>query len=593
MQRPPTARSAAPPVPIRLAALLLWLSSCTVTLPEPRSDVDAALLHLRSRELSGAAPIESELLERAWSPPAGDAAHEVALLHTGSDALVARAHLIQAARESIDLQVFAWEPDESGLFLFQLLADAARRGVKVRLLVDLMANQGAAGVPRVCALHENLELRVYNPVGPNQSISAADLVREATFSFWRMNQRMHNKVLVVDGRIAVVGGRNVGDSYFDMDPEFDYLDRDALVIGPAAAEADRSFEQYWSWSRSVNAAYLDDVAGELLAWAAGSGPPPAVRDPLPRFDWARARAGRARTEEVLPGVPFRRVERVEFLADLPGKRRPEGESGKPPAEQPDYESSEPRQSLLIQSNYLVLTGKRIETLKRILKERPGLQVSYLTNSLAATANTMIYGVSRKQRSWLLRIGLDVYEMRPLPAAILHLSPRYAELAAEARALHPGAAGPRYAMHAKSVVIDGRLALVSSHNLDPRSDDLNTESGVVIWSEDVARELEGELRLLMSDPNSWRSALDERIPVLSNVNDIAAAISRTLPIFDVWPVRDYGDYELRPGQEPVPDDDPAFHDRYRPVGELPEVESGRKLWSTRFYSCFGGVILGLL
>src|SRR4029450_404792 len=110
-----------------------------------------------------------------------------------------------------------------------------------------------------CAFHENLELRVYNPVGPNQSISAASLVREATFSFWRMNQRMHNKVLVVDGRIAVVGGRNVGDSYFDMDPEFDYLDRDALVIGPAAAEADRSFEQYWNWSRSVNPAYLDDV----------------------------------------------------------------------------------------------------------------------------------------------------------------------------------------------------------------------------------------------------------------------------------------------------------------------------------------------
>jgi cardiolipin synthase C len=592
MRRPPILRASAAPRLIRLALLACAAAACRVSLPEPRADVDAALLSLRSAEVSGAA-IESELLERAWSPPAGGTGHEVALLHTGSDALVARAHLIQAARESIDLQVFAWEPDESGLFLFQLVAQAARRGVKVRLLVDLMANQGAAGVPRVCALHENLELRFYNPVGRNQSISKRALVREATFSFWRMNQRMHNKVLVVDGRVAIVGGRNVGDSYFDMDPEFVYLDRDALVSGPAAAEAGRSFEQYWSWSRSVNAAYLDDVAEELLGWAAGAGPPAVEPDPLPRFDWARERARQARAAEVLPDVRFHRVERVEFLADRPGKVRPEAEGGGQQEEPPDYESSELREYILIQSNYLVLTGERIEKLKQGLEAHPGLQISYLTNSLAATANTMIYGVSRKQRARILRLGLDVYEMRPLPDAILHFSPRCGELAAEARAARADAPGPLYAIHAKSVVIDGRIAMVSSHNLDPRSDNLNTESGMVFWSEDVARELEGELRLLMSDGNSWRSALDPRIPVLSNLNDIVSAISRTLPIFDVWPVRDYGDYELRDGHEPVADSHPAFHDSYRQVGEFPEVEGAGKRWNTRFFSCFGGLILGLL
>jgi phosphatidylserine/phosphatidylglycerophosphate/cardiolipin synthase-like enzyme len=551
--------------------------------------VDAALAALRSRERSGAAPIASELLERAWDRPEGDTGHEVALLHTGADALAARAHLIRAARESIDFQVFAWEPDEAGHYLFRLLEAAARRGVRVRVLVDLMANKGAAGLPRVCALHENLELRVYNPVGRKSDISRRDFLREGSYSFWRVNQRMHNKVLVVDGRIAIVGGRNVGQSYFDMDPEFDYLDRDALVIGPAARAADESFERYWGWERTVGAAYLDDVAQELLAWAAGPGAPQTAWPELPRYEWVSARSALARTEEVLPGVRFHAVERVDFLADPPGKREdaPDPERAQTRAE--ELEENRAREYVLVQSNYLVLRDERIRNLGRVLEERPELRVSYLTNSLAATANTMVYGVSRKQRTRILRLGLEVVEMRPLPGDVRHFCPRYDELAAEASGAGDG---PRFAIHAKSVVVDGRWAIVSSHNLDPRSDELNTESGLVIWSPEVAEELESELRLLMSDPNSWRSARERRIPVLSLLNDIVTSISRALPIFDVWPVRDYGDYELREGAEPVASDDPRFRSSYRHVGEFPGV-GWRKRWQTRFYSCFGGLIQGLL
>src|SRR5262245_26138246 len=575
---------------VLVAALALGASACRSTLPEPRPDVDAALGVLRSRERSEAAPIESELLERAWGWPEASTGDEVALLHTGTDALAARAHLIRAARESIDFQVFAWEPDEAGTFLFHLLDEAARRGVRVRILVDLMANQGAAGVPRVCALHENLELRVYNPVGRNSSISRRDFLREGSHSFWRVNQRMHNKVLVVDGRIAIVGGRNVGQSYFDMDPEFDYLDRDALVIGPAARAADESFEQYWRWERTVGAAYLDDVAEELLAWAAGTGAPPVAWPALERYGWVSARSALARAAEVLPGVRFHAVERVDFLADPPGKRErvPDPERDRIRAE--DFEENRAKEYVLVQSNYLVLSNERISKLAEVRKERPEVVVSYLTNSLAATANTMVYGVSRKQRSRILALGLEVVEMRPLPRDVRHFCPRYDELAAERGG---DGSGPRFAIHAKSVVVDGRLAMVSSHNLDPRSDELNTESGVVIWSPEVAGELEGELRLLMSDPNSWRSARERRIPVLSLLNDLLTGISRALPILDVWPVRDYGDYELREGEEPVASRDPDFHRRYRHVGEFPEVSSWKKRWSTRFYSCFGGVIRGLL
>jgi putative cardiolipin synthase len=575
-----------------LAPLVLLAPACVSALPGPRPDVDAALGVLRSHERSDAAPIASELVERAWDRPDGETGHEVALLDTGTDALVARAHLIRAARQSIDFQVFAWEPDEAGVFLFRLLDEAARRGVRVRVLVDLMANEGSSGMARVCALHENLELRVYNPVGRSSKISRRDFLREGSHSFWRVNQRMHNKVLVVDGRIAIVGGRNVGESYFDMDTEFDYLDRDALVIGPAAGAAEDSFEEYWGWERTVRAVYLDDVADDLLAWAAGPGAPPLERTALPRYDWVLARSALRGAGEVLPGARLRSVERVEFHADTPGKRRtgPAAEEARSLRE--EFEENKAHEYVLVQSNYLVLTEERIRGLDRIAEERPEVKVSYLTNSLAATANTLVYGVSRKQRSRILGLGLDVYEMRPLPGDVRHFCPRYDELVAEAREAGGAEAGPRFAIHAKSVVVDGRFAMVSSHNLDPRSDELNTEAGLVIWSPDVAGELEGELRLLMADPNSWRSARERRIPVLSFLNDVLTGISRALPILDVWPVRDHGDYELRAGAEPVASTDRSFHRRYRHVGEFPEV-GWRKRWQTRFYSCFGGVIRGLL
>lgn len=581
---------------------LLWrlllpmlMCACASSLPDSRPDVDAALASYQPSGIVAQAAIESELLDRAWSRDPEDPWHEVALLHTGTDALTARAHLIRAARESIDIQVFAWEPDEAGEFLLQLLLEAAQRGVRVRLLVDLMANQGRAGVARICALHSNLNLRFYNPVGRRSKISGQEFLREVTVSFRWTNQRMHNKVMVVDGRVAIVGGRNIGESYFDMDTEFNYLDRDVLVVGPAAGSAETSFEQYWEWERTIPAAYLDDVADELLEWSAES-PPPAVRlSPLPRYDWVRERSKHASIEENLLFTRMHRVERVIFVADQPGKRPWKEATAEARLRNPDYAENEAREYILLQSNYLVLSQRRVVELAKLAERRPVVRLSFLTNSLAATANHMVYGVGRKRRTRILQLGLEIAELRPLPGDIRHLCPRYDELVSESREQSgdASAAGPAFAIHAKSMVVDGKLSMVSSHNLDPRSDDLNTEAGVLIWSPEVTSELEQELRLAMSNANAWRSALHPRIPVLSPVNDVITGLSRALPIFDLWPVRDNGNYELREGATPLPTGAPDFHEHYTRVGEFPGPVSTGKAIKTRLFSVFGGLLLGLL
>jgi phosphatidylserine/phosphatidylglycerophosphate/cardiolipin synthase-like enzyme len=189
--------------------------------------------------------------------------------------------------------------------------------------------------------------------------------------------------------------------------------------------------------------------------------------------------------------------------------------------------------------------------------------------------------------------------------VRHFCPRYEALLREAQGLGPEhdpygdvptedlERGPQFAIHAKTLVVDGRVSLVCSHNFDPRSQALNTEAGVVIWSEDVAGELEQELRLLTSARNAWCVALKERVPVWSPINDFFTSISRALPILDVWPFRDYSNYDLREGCEPVPTDDARFREHYQAVGQFPGVSAGWKRFQTRLYSAFGGFLEGLL
>ena len=187
--------------------------------------------------------------------------HYASLLDVGEDALLARIHLIRAAKESIILQTFIWDDDEVGQLIFAEFLHAARRGVKVRLILD---QYGTYVRPRVLAAmvtaHENIEIRLYRPIMKLGGRSAVQDVGGIITDAKTLYRRMHNKLLAVDGRIGIVGGRNIQDSYFDYGNKFNFIDLDILVIGPVVKDMVRSFELYWNSSETKRALALIDIA---------------------------------------------------------------------------------------------------------------------------------------------------------------------------------------------------------------------------------------------------------------------------------------------------------------------------------------------
>ncbi len=567
---------------VLLATALFALAACRAT-PVDFATSDAIIERRVGRERSwGAQPIASELRElvdQLEAGAAGDAPAHIAIpLHVGEDALAARLHLMRSARRSIDLQVYVWADDLAGQVVLREAYQAARRGVRVRILVDQLAVRENGLGATLALAHEKLEFSFYNPVKEFSSLAGYDLTRDALRRFDRLNERMHNKVLVVDRELALVGGRNIAESYFDLDREFIYLDRDLLVAGPVVAEVAASFDAYWDDPISVPAARLESIARDVLRFEAAPREIAFDQERLAPLDWMSARAGVRELATVLPHSTLHRVGRVEFEADRAQKdgfydwntwKRPAG-----PSEEAFAGATE---SVILQSNYLVLMPSSETNLVAMMARAP--KVQYLTNSFASTANLLTYSASRKRKRYLLGQGLDLRELRSDPGGVRHFVPRFDALC-EVDEDGSVLASPVIAIHAKSAVIDDEASIIGSHNMDPRSQLYNTEAWFVVWDEGLTRELRAELELAMSDDNAWVGHLIDPLPVWDDLNAVLGGVSRALPILDVWPWFGYAMFELRDGAEPVPASSPDFFERYRRVGEMPAEGSTWKRWKVR-------------
>ncbi|MCA8981969.1 MAG: phospholipase D family protein [Planctomycetes bacterium] len=577
----------------RILVLVLTLAACAA----PRVDhaaVDRAVEQLQARKFAAGVVDEgvqpSAYLDRARARMdgalLGEPAHEVAILETGQDALVARLHLIRSARESIDFQTFSWGDDDSSRAIYWEFVAAARRGVRVRLLVDQL---GLGGTPDVLAfttiVDSDLQLKLYNVLSRRGRNDTENMLRNALGNFQHMNHRMHNKLLVVDGAAAIIGGRNVDDRYFDMDPDWLYVDRDVIVSGPVVEDMAAAFDEYWKHPLATPAQYLVDVAPEILEFAAQESAEIELDVQHPdRIHWAFDLAAQTDLYSGLVRVTRHDVSLVELVVDPPSKNRELDPGAEARSDRLMREALElTRESLLVQSNYLVLTSGARRGLNELRKERPDLELAFLTNSLAATGAPYVYAISRKQRRNLVRkSGMEIYELKPRPSDPTELVPRYAEVVAE----DPDGTGPTLAIHAKSFIVDDEIALIGSHNFDPRSASYNTEGGVLIHDRELAAELEASMRRVMSPNNSWAVARKPRVWGWRQFNSFMQGISRPLPILDVWPARYTTAYDLRDGETAVRSVDPTFYDRYQDVGELPETD-GKKRTVTRLTSVFGG------
>ena len=592
------------------AACLLALAACA---PNRALVRESAALAAQARETASGcvaghtcarpSPLD-ELVEASRAAvAAGAPAHRLVLMPRGEDSLALRLHLLRAARRSIDLQTFILSDDDSGLAVIDELVAAARRGVQVRILTDqLFSIDNTALLARLARVHANLAMRLYNPTFGKARTGKLEFAAGIVCCFSNFNQRMHNKLLLVDGEVAVIGGRNVDDRYFDWGADFIYRDRDVLVVGPVAAAMADSFEEFWVHPRSVAVERLGDVAQQIVAEARGAEAPAPehVADPQ-RLARVLARADDpdwVRREFVLPAFA---VERVEYFADRPDKRFERDASNRDLSARIAALLAEARERIVLQTPYLVLSREARKLLLAKREANPGLELVVSTNSLAATDAFYVYAVSQKYKRQFVRdLRMQIYEYRPFPgqdeAAAGAAPGDGATPATPDRKSKPklnrkepvplARPGMRRGMHAKSIVIDRRIALIGSHNFDPRSDDLNTENGLIVWDPAFARALEADIALDLTPGNAWVIAPRALVPGVTEVNSAIATVSEELPFFDLWPFRYATSWQLKPGQEPVGPYDPAFGARYEPVGDFPEVAVSMKHLYTRILIAFG-------
>ncbi len=420
------------------------------------------------------------------------------VLEKGEEALLARAWLADHATKSIDVQYFIWSTDNIGILASEALLRAAERGVKVRVLVDDLMIDAPPEAMLALALHPNIDVRIYNPM-LTVGTSKLKRVGNVVTGLRSVNQRMHDKTALFDGMVGITGGRNMADEYFDYDHEYNFRDRDMLVMGPVVADMTASFERFWGSALAVPVEKL--LPKELKK----------INPPRMRTVYADLHAYAAREENFAPDVRenVRSISRkfdgllremvwdeVRFVSDLPGKN--DGSKGLGGGGR----STEALAALLkkakkrvtIQSPYLVMPKGALKLFRNLVKN--GVEVRIITNSLASTDNLQAFSGYRKQRASILKSGIKIYEFKPDPAIRRELIDRYPKLEKTA---------PIFAIHAKSMVIDGETLFVGTFNFDPRSANLNTEVGMLVTNPKLAGEVERNIKQDMSPENSWNAA----------------------------------------------------------------------------------------
>jgi len=396
------------------------------------------------------------------------------LLVSSTDALMSRVWLIDHARHSIDLQYFVFDNDATGRLMAQRLLAAADRGVRVRLLLDDVALKNEDRLLGALDAHPQIEVRVFNPFRTREPSLPSKLV-QFILEGRRLNRRMHNKSMIVDGFVAVLGGRNIGDPYFDAGEDSNFRDLDVITIGPVVGLTARAFDEYWNSnaaypveayrttrnSRADLSALRPELSGAVRAFAQ-SDYAQAVLEELPNGATGD-RPGRWLWGDgtLLVDQP----QKIETDHDVPAMRI--GPKVKQAIDRAQRE-------LLLISPYLVPSRRGTRYLTGLT--RRGVAIRVLTNSLASTDEPAAEaGYARARRS-LLEGGVQLYELQPSPD--------------ERQRLTAAGGSSGVSLHAKAIVVDRRFVFIGSMNLDPRSKLLNTEMGVLVdcpaLAEEVAR-----------------------------------------------------------------------------------------------------------
>ncbi len=414
-----------------------------------------------------------------------------ALLDHNATALAVRLELCAGATERLDLLYYIFREDDSGRVIADALMAAADRNVKVRLLLDDLDASGRESSLGRLDIHPNLEVRLFNPFRWRGLLRPLALLRDRG----RLTRRMHAKALVADGRLAVVGGRNIGDEYFAPEAEMAFADVDVLLAGGLAGQVESSFERYWAspWSKPLSELRARRVAIEATRRARGRmARAPLHQDPaavLARDSQAKVLLQRIR-EGTWPDLPGD----GRVFADMPEKVEHGAEAAEGYFDEVlQHLVAAAETEVLIMTPYLVPTAAGMAFIHEL--RRRGLRIRILTNSLAATDVVAVHAGYRRYRKALLQAGVELYEYRPTGYWGRRL-----------RRLIRGA-HLRASLHAKTLVVDDELVMIGSANLDPRSIRLNVELGVLIESRPLAAEIRTCFEEAIAPSNAWRVVLE--------------------------------------------------------------------------------------
>ena len=422
---------------------------------------------------------ESPLVALATSQPHSG----IRLLADPSEALQSRLHLAALATTTLDIQYYLWQGDNSGLALTHEVLQAADRGVRVRILLDDIYHSGRDSAYQTLDAHPNVEVRLFNPMGNRGATKQVNYVfKKSTF-----NYRMHNKIFLVDGVAAVLGGRNIGDEYFGQDPSFNFQDMDAIALGEVAAEAGEAFDLFWNAELGLPVAVLSGnpegmptgVQTATLATARERVTPAGEQDTA------------AATEAWLSALSLELLwTNARVIVDRPDRG----------TEQPDSAfmtllqdpSLRPEQSLVIQTAYLIPNGPTMGNIEDLGAK--GMSMKILTNSAQSNNHNSVHAFYVPYRKRLIEAGVDLYEVQGNGSLAGYLD----------RVGEDGRAG----LHTKSMVFDERVSIIGSYNMDPRSRVWNSEIALVVDDAGFAAEVLEEMARDFTPDAAWRLSLDD-------------------------------------------------------------------------------------
>jgi putative cardiolipin synthase len=422
------------------------------------------------------------LFESAAAEHPGESGVEY--LRYGRMALEARLALADLAEGSLDLQYYIWDSDTSGFLLADRLVRAADRGVRVRVLLDDhgIANRDTA-IARLSA-HPNIEFRAFNPFR-NRSRRWTDFFTDTS----RAHRRAHNKVMIADNAIMIVGGRNIADHYFGVHGESNYRDLDTVAAGPVVRDASVVFDDFWNSTFAVPyEAFVDTPPTRADADAqVAEGRARMAREPLPFSIDEETGAITADMEAVRDRLTWAPV---RVLYDPPEKVQ--DETSRRIFDELDALVANAGKEVLIENAYFVPRHHGVE-LTAALHAR-GARLRVLTNSLASNDVLAVHSGYQKYRDDLLENGAEIYELRP-DSTMKQL--RWSPLSSKSRA----------ALHAKAMVVDRRYVVIGSYNLDPRSADINTELALLVDSPAFAEKVAEFFEDGVKPENSYRVTLE--------------------------------------------------------------------------------------